>query len=374
MSLAEIGTSANSKSSALNLGLNDGTYCPQACIDLLKSLDGRTALRNYSTADNEPLRRALAQMDGVAPENIYLANGSGPILKQAIPFLIRREIKRRTSRVIKHLFTKNGFPIITPAFTYFKVPLKSVKVGLQVHLLETGPETDFALDVTALETLLKKQDGLVYIANPNNPTGQLQLSRDEIIHLLEQFPNSIFWIDEAYVQYMPPELHRPVSDLVPAHKNLVVSRSFSFAYGLAALHLGYLIAQEKLVEDLESQVTEYRIGKFQEDVLLAAIKDEKHGEEIRAWTKEAVKVLREGLEAIGGIETFPSHCNMVLCRFVDGRLAAPFAQAMQAQGIRIKVFKPISTTDYSAYFRVTTGIPEENKRLIASATQVLQGA
>lgn len=374
MSFVKMDSTPQPQNTALNLGLNDGTYCPQACVDLLKSMDGRTALRNYSTADNEALRHALAQMDGVAAENIYLANGSGPILKQAIPFLIRREIKRRASRVLKHFFSKNGFPIITPAFTYFKVPLKSMKIGLHVHLLETGPENNFALDLGALRKLLKKQDGLVYIANPNNPTGQLQLSRDEIISLVEAFPDSIFWIDEAYVQFMPPELHKPVSDLVPAHKNLVVSRSFSFAYGLASLHLGYLIAQEDLVKNLESQVTEYRIGKFQEEILLAAISDENHQEEIRAWTQEAVQTLREGLEAIGGIETYPSHCNMVLCRFTDGRLAAPFAQAMQAQGIRIKVFKPVGATDFTAYFRVTTGIPKENQRLIASAQTALKEA
>ena len=372
MSLAKTDHTHQQKKTALNLGLNDGTYCPQACVDLLKTFDSRTALRNYATADNEPLRHALAQMDGVTAENIYLANGSGPILKQAIPYLIRREIKSSTLRIIKHFFSKNGFPIITPAFTYFKVPLKSAKNGLQVHLLETGPENGFALDLEALRALLKKQDGLVYIANPNNPTGQLQLTRDEIISLVEAFPQSIFWIDEAYVQFMPPEIHQPVSDLVPAHKNLVVSRSFSFAYGLASLHLGYLIAQEELVQDLESQVTEYRIGKFQEEILLAAISDEKHHDEIRAWTQEAVQTLRTGLEALGDIETYPSHCNMVLCRFTNGHLAAPFAQAMQAQGIRIKVFKPVGTTDFSSYFRVTTGIPEENQRLIASAKVALQ--
>lgn len=372
MSLAKTDHAHHLKKPSLNLGLNDGTYCPQACVDLLKTFDSRTALRNYATADNEALRHALAQMDGVTAENIYLANGSGPILKQAIPYLIRREIKRSPLRMLKHFFSKNGFPIITPAFTYFKVPLKSVKIGLQVHLLETSPETDFALDLPGLSKLLGKQDGLVYIANPNNPTGQLQLTRDEIVSLLEAFPNSIFWIDEAYVQFMPPEIHQPVSDLVPSHNNLMVSRSFSFAYGLAGLHLGYLVAQEELVQDLEAQVTEYRIGKFQEEILLAAISDEKHHEEIRAWTQEAVQTLRTGLGALDGIETYPSHCNMVLCRFKDGRLAAPFAQAMQAQGIRIKVFKPIGTTDFSSYFRVTTGIPEENQRLIASAKVALQ--
>ena len=181
------------KPQLLNLGLNDGTYCPQACIDLIGQIDARTALRNYSTSDNEPLRTALATMDGVAAENIYLANGSGPILKQAIPHLVRKQIKSKFSRVLKHALSKNGYPIILPAFTYFKVMKKAAQGGLQVHVLKTGPEQDFAFDIEELERILKKQDGLVYIANPNNPTGQLQLTRDQIITLLERYPNSTFW-------------------------------------------------------------------------------------------------------------------------------------------------------------------------------------
>ena len=371
MSVAPLET-IPSKSPLLNLGLNDGTYCPQACIDVIRQVDARTALRNYATSDNAPLRSALAEMDGVAAENIYLANGSGPILKQAIPHLVRKEIKSKFSRILKHSLSKNGYPIILPAFTYFKVMKKAAQGGLQVHVLKTGPETDFALDVQELESILKKQDGLVYIANPNNPTGQLQLTRQQIIDLLERYPKSTFWVDEAYVQYMPPEIHQPVSDLVPAHKNLLVSRSFSFAYGLAALHLGYLIANESLVEELRSQVTEYTIGKFQEEVLLAAIADENHPDEIRAWTKEAVTCLREGFEAIGNIETYPSHCNMVLCRFTSDQKAAPFAQAMRSKGIRIKVFEDLQGMDFSSYFRLTTGIPEENQRTIQTAKEILQ--
>ena len=135
-----------------------------------------------------------------------------------------------------------------------------------------------------------------------------------------------------------------------------------------------VIANEELVEELRGQVTEYTIGKFQEEVLLAAIADENHPAEIRAWTKEAVACLREGFEALGGIETYPSHCNMVLCRFTDGRKAAPFSQAMRSKGIRIKVFEDLQGMDFSEYFRLTTGIPEENLRVIETAKEILQGA
>ena len=79
-----------------------------------KSFDSRTSLRNYTTADNDPLREALAAKDGVGPDQVFLRSGSGHILKQVVPWLIKKEIKSSKARIFRHLVAKNGFPIITP--------------------------------------------------------------------------------------------------------------------------------------------------------------------------------------------------------------------------------------------------------------------
>jgi histidinol-phosphate aminotransferase len=259
----------------INLGLNDGTICPQSCIDVMQQHTSRTSLRHYTTAGNEPLLDVICKVDGVNPDNIYLAHGSGPILKQCVPYLISQKIKSSTRRIARHLISKNGFPIITGHLTYFKVPIKALNRGLTVRLLPLLPENNFKLRVEDVEAELKKGDGLVYICNPNNPTGQLMMEREEIEHLAGKFPGSLFWVDEAYVQYIDEREHRYVSDLVPKYDNLLVSRTFSFAYGLAGVRMGYLLSSAARIKEFEDQVTDYRFGTLQEKLATASPSSER---------------------------------------------------------------------------------------------------
>ncbi len=355
----------------LNLGLNDGTYCPQAVLDVLKSFDARTSLRNYTSPENDPLREAIARKDGVTPDHLYLANGSGPILKQTVPGFIRAQIKAAPSRIFKHVMFKEGYPIITPRLTYFKVPGKAMGLGLTVHLVPLEPEDGFKLDVTKLADVLKKTDGFVYLANPNNPTGNLIVERDEIEQLVVDFPRSTFYIDEAYVQYVPQARHTPVTDLVPQHDNMMVGRTFSFAYGMAALRIGYLVTQPEHVKQLQAQVVDYRLGELQQAAGIAAVNDAEHLPFIQKASAEAIAYLRDGLTNIDGVQTFPSTANFLLCRLTDGRSGADIKAALKERGILIKAFAPIGEHSWDDYFRLTIGTPDENERLLTELRAVL---
>ena len=98
----------------INLGLNDGTICPKSCIDIMNAHNDRTCLRNYTTADNDPLLDTICKKDGVNPENIYVANGSGPILKQCIPWIVENKIRSSTSLTAKYLL-KSKLVCILPS-------------------------------------------------------------------------------------------------------------------------------------------------------------------------------------------------------------------------------------------------------------------
>ena len=355
----------------LNLGLNDGTYMPQACVDALRRFTHRLSLRNYSSADNDALREAIARVDGVKPANIFLHNGSGPILKLVCPQLIRDRIKSSPSRVFKHLTSKNGFPIITPSFTYCKVPRKATEIGLKVHFLPVSPDDNFQLDMNLVDDTLKKGDGLVYIVNPNNPTGRVMISREQLIPLLERYPESRFWIDEAYVQYVDPATHRPVSDLVPRYPNLLVSRTFSFAYGLAAARIGYLLADSEFVRSLEKQLTDYRLGGLQEELAIAALEDPDHLGFLREECSRERQRLTESMARLAGVQVFPSDTNFVFARFTDQRLAEDLQKKLKAEGILIKTFEPILKIRYDAYFRFTLGTAAENEHFLDRFSAVL---
>ena len=147
----------------INLGLNDGTICPQSCIDVMQAHKSITSLRNYTSSLNNPVLDVISEVDGVQPENIYLAHGSGPILKQCIPHLVKSKITGSASKMFKHLISRNAFPIISGRLTYFKVPLKAGNAGLQIKLLPLDQHTNWKLRVEDVVETLNQGDGLVYI-------------------------------------------------------------------------------------------------------------------------------------------------------------------------------------------------------------------
>lgn len=355
----------------LNLGLNDGTWCAAGAVEAMKQFTGRNALRNYSHAENQPLLDAISEVDKVTPDHIYLANGSGPILKQCVPHLIKTSIMASPMRVIRHVLTKTGYPIITPSVTYCKVPRGAANKGLTVAPVEINPDDGWKLHVDRLRAAIRRHDGVVYIVNPNNPTGNLLIDRDTLRDLMREFPRSIFWIDEAYVQYVEPELHTPVSDMVPAHDNLVVSRSFSFAYGLAALRLGYLLANKATIADFRNQVPDYKVGGLQEAVGVASLLDPEHLPFVRAESRKARDYIRGVLDGQKGVESYPSLTNFVYARFTDGRTGPELAKRMGKRGVLIKKFEPAMGYNYDPYWRLTIGLEDENRLMMQHLVEVL---
>ena len=355
----------------LNLGLNDGTFAPQGAIDALRTFDSRTSLRNYSLPENDGLRALIGEIDGVSPDQVFLHNGSGPILKQCIPHIIKTQIKSSAGRIFKHLTSKNGFPIITPSFTYSKVPKKALELGLKVEQIPLDPDDAFRFPMDLLEAAIQRNDGLIYITNPNNPTGNVQITRDQLIPLLERYPRSRFWIDEAYVHYVDPAEHSYISSLVARYPNLMVSRTFSFAYGLAGVRVGYLLTQPEMVKTFWGQLTDYRIGTLQERIIEGALRDEEHLPWLRQECATQRKLLRAGLAELGGIESYDSVTNFVFCRFTDGRTGPELAAKLKERGILIKVLAPAGPYTYDPFFRITLGLEHENKYLLRNMAEVL---
>ena len=356
----------------INLGLNDGTYCSQAAIDVLLEHSTRTSLRNYSNSENSELKSLIAQECGCSPDMVYLHNGSGPILKQVLPHIIRSEIKSKASRIVKHLVSKQGYPIITPVLTYGKVPLKAIKQGLTVRLVPLLPASNYTLDIGQLEDAIKKGDGLVYIANPNNPTGNVLVSREQMEPLFQKYPNTTFWIDEAYVQYVSEGEHPRLVDLVAKYPNMVCTRTFSFAYGMAAVRIGYIIARADLVAELEGQVTDYRIPLLSERMGVAALKDNQHLPDVRERTAEARGYFNDRMARYEHLKVFPSVANFVLVQTTNGKKAKAIAAGMLERGVKIKTFAPLKEHDFGDIFRITVGTPEENEFCMDMLDEVMQ--
>jgi histidinol-phosphate aminotransferase len=356
----------------INLGLNDGIYCPEKCIDLMKTHTEKTSLRHYSTPGNDLMVEAIAKENGIPKENIFVTWGSGPVLKMLIPWLIKRQIKSSLKRILKHLFLNKGYPVVTPNLTYTKVPLGAIKRKLPVIYLPIKPEDNFRLDVNLLEETLKKQACMVYIATPNNPTGQLVVTVKEMIPLIKKYKDSMFFMDEAYVEYLDKNEYSYFTSIVPQYSNLFTSRTFSFAYGMASAKVGYLVASKEVVEYMESQVTNYRIGLLQEKLVCAALEDQEHLPWVRKTVVDHTEYIRNELGRYPNIETYPSITHYFLGKFTDGKTSAiTFYEEMMKEGVRIKKFAPNVGCDETKYFRITAGTPEENTKCVEAVHRVM---
>jgi len=358
----------------IDMSINQGTHCSPKAIEVLQSFDTNTSLREYSDPENRDLLETIARCNDVRAENVCVENGSGPILRTLLYEIIRQRTQSSVGGVMKYLlFKKLSVPVITTKFTYKKIAPYAAKNGVPVDYIITSPEDNFRLDPADISDAIEKQDcdPIVYIVNPNNPTGNIQLSHEQIKGLVERHPDTLFWIDEVYYEYVDPADYHSVASLVTRYDNIIVSRSMSFAYGLAGLRIGYFMADTKWVQLMKKQRTSYTIGDLQARMAKASFLDEDFLPWLREHTNSERARLAEALEAYDNIEVFPSQVNFLFCRFKDGRTSRPFADKLAEMGVLIKREEAHSGFRFDEFFRVSVGIPEENDRFIEILDEAL---
>jgi histidinol-phosphate aminotransferase len=353
------------------MALNQGTICSPRCIEVLERHLRADALRSYAPADDGDLRRAVAAHHGLSEGNVLVANGSGPLLKWCIPALIETRIRASVRRVCRHLLSRRGYPIVATWPTYSKVPATADRMGLFYELLAL--DADHTLDVALVRRTLQRTDGLVYLCNPNNPTGRLLLDEGAIDALAGESPESFFVIDEAYMDYLPPARQPAPGRLVRRRDNVMVLRSFSFLHGLAGAHVGYALASAQVIAELQKRFSPHQVGRLSAELAIASLSDPEHLDAVRRSIGAEREAMIAGLRGIAGLTVFDSETNFFLCRFTDGRRAQALHDAALARGFRIKLFEPVGSRRMDECFRITAGLPAENTALMDVLRELLSG-
>lgn len=345
----------------IDMALNHGTWASEACLEVMRRYNSNTSFRIYPTVDNNDLRQAIAKDCGVKVEHVFVANGSGPLLKTCIPHIVEKKIKSSYRRMAKHILNKDGYPLTTPRLTYSKVPAGAMRLGMKVNLLPLRPDDNFKLDLNMVDEELGRNDGMFYVVNPNNPTGNVMVTREQLLPLIKKYPESTFVVDEAYVQYIDPARHQYFSDLVNDHPNLMVMRSFSFAYGLAAARIGYVLANKELIAEFEAKLTPHRVGQISAELAMVSMADPSHLKFVQTEIARQRDFLIGEFKKYQGIQVFDSEVNYFLCRILDGRKAKDISARFLAQGMKIKTFDNLPNENYDDYFRITVGVEAENR-------------
>ncbi|MGH7979468.1 MAG: pyridoxal phosphate-dependent aminotransferase, partial [Limisphaerales bacterium] len=219
-------------------------------------------------------------------------------------------------------------------------------------------------DLPAMLRAITPQTRVVFVANPNNPTGTLA-PRESVVQFVNDVPDDVLLVmDEAYIEF----LNDPV-DLAPlvrleTRKNLILMRTFSKIYGLAGLRIGYGIGSADLISAFEKVRQPFNINSVAQAAAVAALDDDAHVRRTRANNFDGLDFFQRALREMG-LEFVPSHANFILARVGDG---GRVFDAMQRRGV---IVRPMAGYLLPEWIRISIGAPAENERCMAVLKEVL---
>jgi len=329
----------------VKLASNENPYGPSP--KAMAAVSGEAlALHRYSDPRGHDLRQALAVHHGIAAEELCLGNGSNEL----IDLMCRVFASRGDHAVFGH-----------PSFACYRIgsvaqELRFTAVPLRDHL---------HWNVDDLLAAVTPETKLLFVSNPNNPTGAY-IGGPDLERLLGELPERVLAVvDEAYVEYVDAEDFVPATELRDTRDRLAVLRTFSKAYGLAGLRVGYVVGTRELVTDLNRLRAPFNVGTPGQVAAQAALADQAHlRASVTATISDRTK-LTQALEA-RGFRVAPSQANFVL---VDvGQPGRAVYEALLRRGVIVRAMPaPLDT-----WLRVTVGLPHENQRFLDSLEHVLR--
>lgn len=298
----------------------------------------------YPDSNGTALKRALSERLGVPPAWITLGNGSNDILELSAAVMLGPQAS-----------------CVYSEYAFVVYALATQARGARAIVV---PARDLGHDLAAMRAAIAADTRLVYVANPNNPTGTL-LAPDALQEFVESVPPRVVVVlDEAYNEYLDPSERSDSLQWVARHPNLVVSRTFSKVYGLAGLRIGYGVAQPELTDLLNRIRQPFNVSSVAMAAARAALADDGFVERSARLNREGRDVLVRELRA-RGLQVAPAHANFVLVRV--GAAQAVY-QALLRQGV---IVRPVANYGLPEWLRVTVGLPEENSRFLRELASAL---
>lgn len=327
-----------SNENPLGLGEKAKAAIAQAALDL-----GR-----YPDANGFSLKRKLSERHGVAAEQITLGNGSNDILELAAK-----------------AFLKAGSNSVFSQYAFAVYPLATQGCGAQAKVV---PALNYGHDLDAFLATIDENTRVVFVANPNNPTGTF-LTEKQLLAFLEKAPSDVLIVlDEAYNEFLETDQQYDATQWITRFPNLLVSRSFSKAYGLAGLRVGYSVSSSE-VADLMNRVRQpFNVNSIALAAAEAALDDVAFLKKTFELNREGRALLTQGLQALG-LEVLPSAGNFVLVKVgtADNAGALVF-DALQRRGV---IVRPVGNYGLPQWLRISVGLPAENARLLAEMPHAL---
>ncbi|HEX8141385.1 MAG TPA: histidinol-phosphate transaminase [Pyrinomonadaceae bacterium] len=313
--------------------------CSPQVVEALEAFARTKEFRFYGEPTARCLREELASQHELSPENFVVYNGAGEALAWLFVFNL---LMRRGRLVVPYpsyeRFVEAGKRC---AAEVIEVPLDAPTFSLRVEeLIEEGK---------------RRRASVGLISNPNNPTGNALLDEAGLERLLDEMPECLWIVDEAYADYTG----KSFAGWVRERPNLVVLRTFSKAYGLAGLRIGCAVAHTSVAQELASSRLPWSVNSMSLVAALAALRDQAYLKEIVGRIRSDCAELYSALNSMPHMEVYPSTANFFLVR-LDGVVDAARLKAhLAAHGMHVR-----SRPDMPEHIRITSLRPEENRRLL----------
>jgi histidinol-phosphate aminotransferase len=334
----------------ISLAINESPYgCSRKAWAAAEARFGNP--NRYPDPSSADLRRAIGKQFALDPELIVCGNGSEELLD-----------------VVARMFVRAGDEIVMSQSGFFQFAVVAARLGAE---LKRAPENDYITDVDGLLALVGPKTKLVFLAVPNNPTGTL-LPVDDVIRLHENLPPQIVLVlDLAYGEYMEKSDLDRLMRYGGERPNIVITRTFSKAYGLAALRVGWALAPDWMTPGLNLLRGVGNINAIAQAAAAAAVEDQVFVDRVVAETTAERSFLARHFTRLG-LHFVPGYGNFLLTRFPDEerKSAAKFIDlAMREEGIWLR---PVGEPGFANWSRIGLGSRAENELLVRLLEEYLK--
>jgi histidinol-phosphate aminotransferase len=329
---------------AVKLASNENPLGPSPkAIEAAREVLGDS--NRYPDGGTYYLRQKLAERRGVAPEELFVSLGSSELIDLASRVLLRQGLEGITSE---------------GSYAPFSIAIRAS--GAKLVLV---PQRHFAFDLQAIAKAITPQTRVIYLANPNNPTGTA-FTGSEFKEFMESVPDGVLVVlDEAYIHYATSVGLKESVEVYRRGKNLLILRTFSKVYGLAGMRIGYAIGHPELLAAMNKLKTPFNTSGVAQAAALAALDDKEHVQRCIETNAAERKRLCEGLEKLG-LQPVRSEANFV---FIP---VGPEARAISDDLLHLGVIvRPLGWMGFPEAIRISIGTADENDKCLSALGQVL---
>ncbi len=302
-------------------------------------------IARYPDGNGFDLKLALSRRHGLDMSSIVLGNGSNDVLE-----------------LVSLAFLGPGRSAVYSQHAFAVYPLATQARGARSIVV---PARNYGHDLDAMARAVAEDTSVLWIANPNNPTGTLAPA-GEVEALVRRVPERVIVVlDEAYNEYLPPAARSDSLKWIRRHANLVITRTFSKAYGLAGLRVGYALAHPSVADVMNRVRQPFNVNGLALAAAAGAIDDMEFVARSYAENLQGLKQIEEGAAALG-LEYIPSFGNFLSIRV--GRAADVYKRLLR----RSVIVRPVAGYDLPEHLRVTVGTAEENAKFLAALAACLK--